>query len=710
MYRHLVLLIISALVQEGWSQNVCGSSLHYPGELYDAGTEPVAVLVGDVNGDCRDDAVALDLTAGGVRVFTSCALGFDLTETYCVGFGLQDGALVDLNGDGILDLVLGGSLGGALLVHTGVGDGTFAAPEAYGGGGSVNAVGVGDVDGDGLADVVAHDIQMAQFLCYYGVGGGLLSDPSLFPASSIFIRDFAVLDVDSDGCDDLVAVSDASGEASIYWGGKGGLVAGPSIAVGPGIHSIESADLNVDGVDDLVIGSGVNGLVYVLPSVESGSGGQVLSITVGGDVTDVDVGDLDGDGLPDILVGAQGGFYGVLSLRNLGGFVFASAVGSVTGTPVRAISCGDFIRGGRSDVVVAVRHSIAVLANDGSGELATAKLLPLGEDVRELAAADVDRDGRAEVAVPVGEDAQVVVFRERPTVGFALSQTLEVGEGPVLAEFAGVCNPDVRDLLVVGSDDGEIDVFSLQASGLFGSSIGSSFGEVVTDAALGDLDGDGHLDLVGACPFANEIRVMQGDGAGAFFLVAVLSCEGAPRAISIFDYDGDGLLDVASANVVGDSVIVRSGAGGFAFDGGVRLAVAESPVDLIGGDFVGGDGVADIVVASSASRLLTVFKGTGTAFHVAQTIETGETPRDLKCDDVDGDGVNDLIVCAGMTVMVFEGGEYRIDPAPRAFAAGGFSIGAAVFDVGQDGDMDLLVSSQSVPSAFVLLENASAHD
>src|SRR5262249_24844766 len=96
---------------------------------------------------------------------------FDLPVVINTGLprhGIYEYAAVDLNNDGILDLV--GSTDKAVYAQVGKGDGTFQAPTAYstgvGNDGELVVLKVADVDGDGHPDVLVAGIT--------GLGGVLL--------------------------------------------------------------------------------------------------------------------------------------------------------------------------------------------------------------------------------------------------------------------------------------------------------------------------------------------------------------------------------------------------------------------------------------------------------------------------------------------------------------------------------------------------------
>jgi hypothetical protein len=138
---------------------------------YPAGIDPMSVVVADVNGDGKPDAVVADFcvnskcASGAVDVLLGNGDGtFKKAVPYNSGGAfLNMVSIADLRRNGKLDLVVGNgcsagtncSPDGVVGVLLGNGDGTFQKVVTYDSGGSeAYSVAVGDVNGDGIPDIV----------------------------------------------------------------------------------------------------------------------------------------------------------------------------------------------------------------------------------------------------------------------------------------------------------------------------------------------------------------------------------------------------------------------------------------------------------------------------------------------------------------------------------------------------------------------------
>ena len=264
-------------------------------------------------------------------------------------------------------------------------------------------------------------------------------------------------------------------------------------------------------------------------------------------------------------------------------------------------------------------------------------------------------------------------------------------------------------------------------TGLFGTGAqvalpGTSFGQP-HGVALGDLDGDGDLDLVTANDNQDGTRtstasICLNNGRGAFTLVQNVTVNGRPFAVVLGDVDGDGDLDLAtaSAHSVG-TVCVRLNNGSGVFSGTQNVATDRYPYNLALGD-VDGDGDLDLLTANNlgqgvpGSVSVRLNNGSGT-FGGTVNVPVGSGSRSVGLGDVDADGDLDLLTAdsEANTVSVRLNSGTGTFGGSQAVAVGRNPYGLALGDVDGDGDLDLATANfnffTNVSTASVRLNNGS---
>jgi hypothetical protein len=148
------------------------------------------VDVGDVNGDTIPDLLLTGanaiFAAGHVRLYLGTGNGGFAPPVVISGLpGPADARLADLDGDGLLDIVLSGTLG--LAVKPGNGDGSFGPAGHVSDHAFDSPLVLADFDDDGQLDVASVDAQTSELVLWRGEGDGTLVERvrvSSFPGSS----------------------------------------------------------------------------------------------------------------------------------------------------------------------------------------------------------------------------------------------------------------------------------------------------------------------------------------------------------------------------------------------------------------------------------------------------------------------------------------------------------------------------------------------
>lgn len=273
---------------------------------------------------------------------------------------------------------------------------------------------------------------------------------------------------------------------------------------------------------------------------------------------------------------------------------------------------------------------------------------------------------------------------------------------------------------------GVVEVFLGKGDGAFGSPVSFGSGGLgPTSVTIADVNGDGKPDLVVTNECADiyctsgAVSVLLGNGDGTF-KTAVSYNSGGLRAssVAIGDLNGDGKLDLAVANDCNSPYGCTSGSVGILFGSGngtFSLSAAygsggEDASSIALGD-LNGDGKPDLVVATACSPAncttgtvsVLLNKGNG-AFQPAVSYNTGQQEADsVAVADVNGDGRLDLIAgnecgnqnCTTGTVSVLLGKGNGTFQAAVSYGSGGTgNLAVKVADLGWDGNPDIVVVNQ----------------
>lgn len=299
----------------------------------------------------------------------------------------------------------------------------------------------------------------------------------------------------------------------------------------------------------------------------------------------------------------------------------------------------------RGDVAAAGPSGARVLvaAGDaGSFTLGQALTGPNGGALH-VRIADLNGGGQADVVTSHSGNANASVYFGDGTGNFSSSQTVPIGQtassnrGFALGDFNGDGRPD----LLGANFPWDTSIAASAAGGGFLAPATYSGIYVPRGAAVGDFNGDGRLDAVVATMSFGAANVLWGRADGGFSGHQSLGLSGDGNAVVTADFDNDGKLDIALLDSSGLKLVSRTADGGFA----TPTPLMATGDLLATGDF-DGDGKPDLVTARGYEA--TVLYNAGGFSPPRQIgIRAGSLEAaavSLAAGDLDGDGVDDLAV------------------------------------------------------------------
>ncbi len=485
-----------------------------------------------------------------------------------------------------------------------------------------------DLDGDGLMDlVVANNLRAKLELLYNQTGK--TNQASATPARKLELNELppdarfrmdslptderiaalVVTDLNGDGRPDIVYFGDAHDLIVLYNQGTNGWSEPKRWHMDDGqmdANALVVGDLNGDGRPDVAL-LGDGGSVYFLAQQADGTLAEPQKLPYSGTPKSVQIVDVDGDGRNDLLLvdfdsptpfrfrlqnaaGQLGpetyfksqpirsyiaddleksGQTFVVSIAQSSGRALVSQFTRKPGATLSgALKQGQFeifplsksdagqrgmlwadINGdGRADLLVAIPESgqVAVYLQQTNGTLAPAKTFPTLAGVSQIVAADWNGDGHPELFL-LSKDEKAVGMTQFDANGKLAFPTLIPLEGKPLVMTAGVLKPGSKPVLAVLVDkDGVRSLVTRTAEGKTRTKkLSDSFKSNPTSLTMLDANQDGRPDLVILIPY-EKIKVLLQTKAGDFDEVDVDPPGGAMEQpwISSLDVDSDGLAEL----------------------------------------------------------------------------------------------------------------------------------------------------------------------
>ncbi|PSQ97135.1 MAG: hypothetical protein BRD55_04325, partial [Bacteroidetes bacterium SW_9_63_38] len=610
---------------------------------------------GDYDNDGRPD-LAVAGTDGSFRYANVYRNEGGGTFTKVIGLtGVENAAAQwgDYDNDGLLDLAISGKDGSdsrSTTIYRNEGGGNFSSLSAGLTGLQDGSVDWGDYDGDGRLDLaVMGDSTGGGDLAtkiYRNDGGGSFS---ALGAGLTGARqgDLAWADYDGNGVLDLVT-SGLSGSATttLYRQTSNLRVTDTSptrnaTGVDTSLTGISVALNKTPDPDSITTGAVrvVGSQTGPIPEADDSVGVTNSTLTYE-PARDFQPGEAIAVSLlADSVVAADGTR---LSTTHVTRFTAGNASGPTTFPTSASISpyeandvlSADFDGDGNLDVGLSVStDSILWYQNQGSGSFTEDTVTTNATNAKALAVADVDDDGTPDLI-----DNDLDWYANDGTGSFTKNSTTNASSSYDIA--AGDLNGDGHpDVLGSSAGDNAVIWYPNTGSGFADADTLATDVTLSGQVATADVDDDGDLDAVVANSNTGTIAWYENtDGAGSFAGATVISSGVDARALALFDAEGDGDLDVFGS---APSWYENNGSGSFSAQ---SLSTNDDPsLDLTAAD-LNADNTADIVGAAFYDAAVVEYRndGTGTFARDAVTDDARDV-TETAVVDLDGDGDLDVI-------------------------------------------------------------------
>jgi MBG domain-containing protein/Big-like domain-containing protein/VCBS repeat protein/CARDB protein len=349
----------------------------------------------------------------------------------------------------------------------------------------------------------------------------------------------------------------------------------------------------------------------------------IPTTSVGGSPFIIAMADVNGDGIPDLLTTSSSSNLVSVFLGNGNGtFTLKSSTPTVNPGNPRGIAIGDFFQHGMLDFAVVSDTSTAIEIwegnNNGTFTSKNSVSLPSGSVPWGIATADLNHDGILDLIVADSASNAITVFLGNGNGTFQTGTTIPLttvlsgSNGPKFLTAAPLFGTGNMDLAVADYSNSRINLLQGNGDGTFKSAqtVITTSTEPETIVAA-DLIGNGLQDLVVTNYGANTVTVFLNKGSGVFAAGVSYATGLNPYDVAVADINGDGKPDLVVTNrnlnhTSGDDTVgMLLGNGNGTFQAMTTYPTAEGPVGVVVGNFTGG-GQPDLAVVDYDAGEVTV--------------------------------------------------------------------------------------------------------
>ena len=296
--------------------------------------------------------------------------------------------------------------------------------------------------------------------------------------------------------------------------------------------------------------------------------------------------------------------------------------------------------------------------------------------------------------------------------GFTQGATYPTGSTPTGIAIGDLNGDGVLDVVTSDSGSDGMSVFLGNKDGTYQPRKVFKTGQNPSAVALADLDGDGNLDAIVTNNDDNTVIIWWGDGKGGFVTPTLLGTGNGPHRIAVGDIDGDGHLDIAVVNWTGTSATLFFGDGKRHFTS-ATLGSWGAPDSIALGHLTSNTNGLDVVIGGERETVY-VNQG-GRQFKQIGNFQPGFHSDSIVIKDINGDGFGDVISASqheSVLNILYGFGDGTLDDNTNDIITYGLSGGATdliLKDVNGDGVADAIVSYAGSPAISVLIGTSDGH-
>jgi hypothetical protein len=644
----------------------------------------------------------------------------------------------DFNRDGILDLVAIDGDGSRVSLYEGRRDGTFTARGIpYLGKELIESVSVADLDGNGTADLIIGESSGIDYIgsnaltLLLGNGDGTFAAPTVIQRSINWIQFVQSGDFNGDGIQDVAVIrynpANLTSEIRLVLGGLNRdtfTESSDAIVFDDGVSGVAAADVDRDGISDLIIIGGEHGIIVYRGATNDPLASQQQLNTESSFPITVAAADFDRDGVDDFAVSYQDSravdiFFGGNStdLNRTRTTLLAPFFDNDT------MVAGDFDGDGHADLLVSniTEPGGTIFFGAANRDLSRKSTFNARNFLGVGTTGDWNGDGRDDIAFIGQEQLSISLARADGTFQDPSAPSIR---GRVHGSHAGLVSADfnndgVMDLATANVQSNAISVLLGSVGGAFDLVAEYGSENTALDILPGDFNHDGRMDIVAPFLAANDddemdsISVLLGNGDGTFQERRYRDT-GGPAAIEAADFDHDGILDLVVGHIVSHDLTILFGKrdGTFRKRQDLTFPVGISILQLAVADF-DHDGLADVAVVGN--DLFAVFNGDAKAIlRSPDSAYSVAGAAQVKTGDFNGDGNLDVVIAPGtsdsdvISVLLGDGagsfGPTNSAGIPQnTFSDLGVASDLFVLDANADGISDLTTANSSANTVTIYL-------